>query len=158
MVAIATALLVAATPARAGDWQWPVVGPVLRGFEAPQSPYGSGHRGIDIGAGSGAPVMAPAPGHVSFAGFVGGSLFVSVDHGAGVVSSYSWLSDVLVRRGDRVTPGEVMATSGRGHPTVDMPHLHMGVRVDGTYVDPLEYLRIPSVSDIIRLAPIETAV
>jgi murein DD-endopeptidase MepM/ murein hydrolase activator NlpD len=152
---VVVAVLVAASPARAGDWRWPVVGPVLRAFEPPASPYGSGHRGIDIAASSGTSVVAPAPGRVSFAGPVAGELFASVDHGGGLVSTYSWLSGVVVQRGDRVAAGEVIAATGSGHVTLEAPHLHMGVRLDGTYVDPLDYLGAPSVSDIIRLAPID---
>jgi murein DD-endopeptidase MepM/ murein hydrolase activator NlpD len=50
-VAVAWAVLAPAAvgPARAaGDWSWPVVGPVIRAFDPPDTPFGSGHRGIDI--------------------------------------------------------------------------------------------------------------
>jgi murein DD-endopeptidase MepM/ murein hydrolase activator NlpD len=147
----------AAGPARAGDWPWPVVGPIIRGFDPPASPYGTGHRGVDIAASRGTPVVAPAAGRVSFAGPVAGALFVSIEHGGGLVSSYAWLSRVLVERGDLVTTGQRIALSGPGHSSMDVAHVHMGVRLDGAYVDPLEYLAIASVSDLIRLAPIEPA-
>src|SRR5918912_2069876 len=75
-----------------GAWAWPVVGPVIRGFEPPTSPYGPGHRGIDIAAPEGTAVSAAAPGTVTFAGRVGGELFVTVDHGGGVKSTYAFLS------------------------------------------------------------------
>ncbi len=153
-LAFATLLLLAPTALAAGVWRWPVVGPIIRGFDPPTSPYGSGHRGIDIATAIGSEVVAPAPGVVSFAGPVGGSLFVSVDHGGGLVSSYSWVSSLLVRKGDVVGEGAPLALSGQGHPGVSPPHLHFGVRRDGEYVDPLELLSAPSVVGIVRLVPV----
>jgi murein DD-endopeptidase MepM/ murein hydrolase activator NlpD len=149
--------MVLVTPADAGaegTWSWPVVGPVLRPFDPPDSPYGSGHRGIDIGAGWGTPVGAPASGTVSFAGPVGGHLFVTIVHDGGLASTYSWVSAILVRRGDAVAEGQVVARSGGGHPGDPVPSLHFGVRLAGVYVDPLDHLRPMAVSDFIRLAPI----
>jgi murein DD-endopeptidase MepM/ murein hydrolase activator NlpD len=150
-------LVVGTAPAAsaAGSWTWPVVAPVIRGFDPPESPYGSGHRGIDIAAVVGTSVVSAAPGVVSFAGPVGGELFVSVDHGAGVVSSYSFLSLIGVHRGDLVAEGTDIGRSGAGHPGVEPPHLHFGVRVDGEYVDPMSYLLPPSVVSLIRLAPLD---
>ena len=70
MIVVAAVLLVAlAQASRAAAWGWPVEGPVLRPFVAEDDPYAGGqHRGIDIGAPSGAEVRAPATGVVSFAG------------------------------------------------------------------------------------------
>jgi murein DD-endopeptidase MepM/ murein hydrolase activator NlpD len=139
----------------AGTWIWPVVGPVVRGFEPPETPYGSGHRGIDIATPVGTPVVAPAAGVVAFAGKVGGHLFVTIDHGGGLESTYSWVSATLVRKGDAVGAGAVIALSGAGHPgSTRPPHLHLGVRLGGSYVDPLAYLSPGSVVELIRLAPI----
>jgi murein DD-endopeptidase MepM/ murein hydrolase activator NlpD len=145
-------LATAAQPA--GTWQWPVVGPVIRAFDPPDSPYGSGHRGIDIAASVGTPVVAPADGTVVFAGPVGGSLFLTIDHGGGLESTCSWLSALSVHKGDFVTAGQAVAASGWGHPTEPMPHLHFGVKVDDAYVDPLAYLSSPSIGGLIRLAPL----
>jgi murein DD-endopeptidase MepM/ murein hydrolase activator NlpD len=136
-----------------GTWQWPVVGPVIRAFDPPDSPYGSGHRGIDIATSVGTPVRAPADGTVVFAGPVGASLFLTIDHGGGLESTCSWLSALSVRKGDVVTGGQVVAASGWGHPTEPVPHLHFGVKLDGVYVDPLAYLSSPSIGGLIRLAP-----
>jgi murein DD-endopeptidase MepM/ murein hydrolase activator NlpD len=143
----------AAPASAAGIWPWPVSGPVLRPFDPPLSPYGSGHRGIDIAAPIGTPVLAPAPGTVTFAGKVGGHLFMTLDHGAGLESTYSWLSSVAVRRGDVVGTGAVIATTGHGHVAEPWSHLHLGVKLSDVYVDPLNYLGVMSVSDYIRLAP-----
>jgi murein DD-endopeptidase MepM/ murein hydrolase activator NlpD len=142
-------------PARAaGDWTWPVVGPVMRGFDPPDSPFGSGHRGIDIAAPVGTPVRAAAAGTVAFAGPVGGRLFVTVDHGAGLESTYSFLGSIAVRRGDVVSQGQTIARSGTGHAGDIVPSLHFGVRLADTYVDPLEYLGPVDVWRFIRLAPL----
>lgn len=139
----------------AGTWTWPIVGPVVRGFDPPGSPYGSGHRGIDVAAAVGTPVLAPAPGVVSFAGSVGGRLYVTIDHGGTLLSTSSFLSRVLVRRGDVVAQGEAIGLSGTGHPRDASPSLHFGVRLNGLYVNPMDYLRPASLVDLIRLAPVE---
>jgi murein DD-endopeptidase MepM/ murein hydrolase activator NlpD len=156
-VALAVAALVAgpvATARAAGTWTWPVVGPVVRGFDPPSSPYGSGHRGIDIATPIGTTVVAPASGVVTFAGAVGGQLFVTIDHGGGLLSTSSFLSATLVRKGDTVSTGAPIARSGPGHPGDLIPNLHFGVRLDGQYVNPLDYLGPPSVADLIHLAPL----
>ncbi len=135
-------------------WIWPVSGPVIRSFDPPDSPYGSGHRGIDIAAGLGTPVRAPAAGKVTFAGPVGGRLFLTIDHGGGLESTYSWLSSLVARRGQTVTAGVIVATTGIGHTGGTVPHLHMGVRLMDVYVDPLHYLAPPDIRSMIRLAPL----
>jgi murein DD-endopeptidase MepM/ murein hydrolase activator NlpD len=151
------ALLATMSPASAtpepGAWVWPVVGPIIDGFAPPDSPFGSGHRGIDIAAGLGTEVLAPADGTVSFAGPVGGRRFVTIDHGDGLRSTVSFVEDLRVRTGDVVVAGQVVAVSGTGHAETDVPHVHFGVRIGDTYVDPLAYLAPPDVSSFIRLAP-----
>lgn len=144
-----------AAPARAsGSWTWPVTGAVIRAFDSPGSPYGSGHRGVDIAAPVGTLVRAPAAGVVSFAGKVGGRLFVTIDHGGGLLSTCSFLSGLLVRKGELVVQGQGIALSGTGHVGDTTPNVHLGVRLNGQYVDPLDYLSPASVVDLIRLAPI----
>lgn len=138
----------------AGLWTWPVAGPILQAFDPPANPYGSGHRGIDVGAAVGTAIVAPAAGVVSFAGKVGGQLFLTLAHGGALQSTASWLSDVVVHKGDVVTEGQVVAHTGWGHAADPLPHLHFSVRLDGAYVDPLEYLTSMDVSSLIRLAPI----
>lgn len=143
-------------PARAADqaWSWPVVGPVIRGFEPPSGPYGPGHRGIDIATSLGTPVLAPASGLVLFAGKVGGERFLTIDHGGGLVSTYSWLSSLAVRKGDVVLEGAILALTGGGHPGAAVPNLHFGVKRDGVYIDPLTLLSPLSVAGLIHLAPL----
>jgi murein DD-endopeptidase MepM/ murein hydrolase activator NlpD len=160
LVACVLAVAVASVPwpggvaQAAGSWTWPVVGPVIHGFEPPASPFGAGHRGIDIAVPIGTPVAAAEAGTVTFAGTVAGHLFVTVDHGGGLVSTYSWVSEVLVAKNDVVANGETIALSGTGHPGVLPEHLHFGVKLNGAYVDPLDYLSPGSVVDLIRLAPL----
>ncbi|MBI2238843.1 MAG: M23 family metallopeptidase, partial [Actinobacteria bacterium] len=91
---------------------------------------------------------------VSFAGPVGGQLFVSVDHGGGLVTTYSWLSAIMVRKGDAVLEGTVLGATGLGHPGSVIPHLHMGAKLDGSYIDPLSVLAEWSAVGLIRLAPV----
>lgn len=138
-----------------GTYAWPVEGPVLRPFEPPSSTYGPGHRGIDIGAAIGAQVRAAAGGVVAFAGPVAGSLFVSIDHPDGVRTTYSWLSEALVARGDAVARGAPIARSGAGHPGSDAPHLHFAARLGQTYIDPMLLLERGSLVGLVRLAPVE---
>jgi murein DD-endopeptidase MepM/ murein hydrolase activator NlpD len=138
----------------AGEWSWPVIGPVIAAFDPPDTPFGAGHRGIDVAAAAGTTVIAPDAGVVAFAGRVAGELFVTIDHGDGLTSTFSWVSEVLVRKGDAVARGAPIARTGRGHPSSSVAHLHLGARRDGVYVDPLRLLGPMSVSDFIRLAPL----
>lgn len=131
------------TPAR---WSWPTSSRVvLRPWQAPATDYGPGHRGLDVPAGPGTPVTAPADGTVAFAGQVGGRPVVTIDHGDGLVStldpvlpSASVSAGMLVRRGDPV------GTVGSGHCRVAEPCLHLGARVEDRYVDPLPLLPRPA--------------
>jgi murein DD-endopeptidase MepM/ murein hydrolase activator NlpD len=103
----------------------------------------------------GTAVVAAQDGVVAFAGPVAGSLFVSIDHPDGVRTTYSWLSDVGVRRGDPVRKGEPIGKSGVGHPGSIAPHLHLGARIGSEYIDPLLLLERGSVVGLIHLAPLE---
>lgn len=141
----------------AGTYAWPVEGPVIRAFDPPEQPYGTGHRGIDIGADPGTPVRAAEDGFVAFAGPIGGSLFVSIDHADGIRTTYSWLSTVAVSRGEEVLRGAILGTTGGGHPGMEPPHLHFGARSGDTYIDPMTLLEPRSLVGLIHLAPLEEA-
>jgi murein DD-endopeptidase MepM/ murein hydrolase activator NlpD len=144
---------VTASPAF-GTYEWPVKGPIIRFFEPPPTPYSAGHRGIDIAVPFGTPIHAPADGIVTFAGWVAGAMFVTLDHGDGVKTSYSWLSGLVVKKGDSVHREEVIAFTGHGHPEVPTPHLHFSARLNGVYVDPLLLLKGLDLVSLIRLAPL----
>ena len=112
----------------------PVDAPIIDPFRPPEDPYGSGNRGIEYDTEPGQVVRAAAAGTVSFAGAVAGSLYVTVDHGGGLVSSYSFLMRVSVRTGARVDQGRVVGVAG--------DRLHFGVRVDDDYIDPAAFIGV----------------
>ena len=134
----------------------PVRGAILRHYEPPPTPYAAGHRGIDMAAPVGTPVVAANDGVVAFAGPVGGWLFVSIDHPDGIRTTYSFLSAVTVKKGQIVKRGDRVALSGTGDGSSPQPHLHFGARRGGDYIDPepllLDGLR-RDLSQAIRLAP-----
>lgn len=138
-----------------GTYEWPVQGPVIRGFDPAETTYGPGHRGIDIAVSLGTAVRSAGDGVVAFAGRIAGAFYVSVDHPDGIRTTYSWLETVSVRRGQEVRRGDPVGTSGAGHPGVEPPHLHFGARLADRYVDPLLLLARPSVVGLIHLAPLE---
>lgn len=109
----------------------PVDAPVVRGF-APAGSYG-GHWGVDFEVEIGTAVYAAAPGRVSFAGQVGGRLSVTIDHGGGVRTSYSYLDEIAVDNGSRVNRTTVVGWSGVDH---GIEALHFSVRIGNEYVMP----------------------
>ena len=129
-------LLVSLFAAPPATWTWPVDGPrvIARAYLAPATPYGSGHRGIDIESGSSV-VYAPADGVVHFAGFVVDRAVISLSHPGSVLSSFEPVTTTLVA-GDHVRRGEVIGTLDGSHCAV-IDCLHVGVRVGGEYVSPL---------------------
>jgi len=152
----ARGVLPAAAGPEYGSYDWPVQGPVIRPFQPPAGPYGSGHRGIDIAVPVGMPVRAAGDGVVAFAGVVAGERHVSVDHPDGVRTTYSWLSSIEVKAGAPIGRGQILGRSGQGHPGVEPPHLHLGARYAGSYLDPMLLLRRDGVVGLIRLAPLES--
>lgn len=127
----------------AGSWTWPISPAALvRPFEPPTHAYGPGHRGIDIGSTAGSSVHAPAAGMVVFAGRVVDRPVISIDHGDGVVSSMEPIDPTVVV-GDVVDAGSrIGSVSPGGHGAPG--RLHLGIRVHGTYVDPLALLSSPA--------------
>lgn len=134
LLALISAPAVAESPPCVG-LRWPVAGDVIAPY-APQGRY-AGHWGIDIAAGSGSMVGAAASGRVTFAGDVAGNRTVTIDHGGGLRTSYSYLDERSVRAGSWIEPGETVGRSGSPHAS---PGLHFSVRVSGAYVDPLAWL------------------
>lgn len=129
----------------------PVSGEVDRPFDAPADRFSKGHRGIDYGVPSGTPVRASGEGTVSFAGRVAEGLYVTVEHGNGLETTYSFLSQVDVSTGDRVSQGQVIALSGAGHPGGPSA-LHFGAKLDDNYIDPgLLLSGFTDISELIQL-------
>nr|WP_051110258.1 M23 family metallopeptidase [Saccharomonospora halophila] len=140
------------TDAPAGRFSWPLSPDptVVRPFDGGTSPYGPGHRGVDLAATVGTPVVAAAAGYVVFAGPVAGRGVVSIDHDGGLRTTYQPLRP-SVPTGSRVGRGEVIGTVVAGHDgCAAHACLHWGLRRDGRYLDPL---RAVATDVRIRLRP-----
>ena len=124
-------------------WPCPSSGRITSGFGGRSSPTAgasSNHQGIDIGAPTGTDIVAAAAGEVvvSTYSYSAGN-YVMLSHGGGVYTVYMHASKLLVSAGDSVKQGQVIAKVGStGYSTG--PHLHFGVRVNGTYVNPSQYV------------------
>lgn len=121
-----------------GQLPWPVTGWV-------SSPFGMRdgrmHEGIDIAAGTGEPIIAVRGGKVIFAGTQDGyGLTVIIDHGNGFSTLYAHCSELLVKTGERVASGQLIARVGSTGRSTG-PHLHLEVRLDGVPHDPMTYLQ-----------------
>ena len=113
---------------------------VQRLASLPPQPWLAGHRGLDLDADIGQPVSAPASGVVIYVGFVVDRPVLSIRHDQGLVSSFEPL-DSAVAVGDIVAEGDVIGTvADAGHHCATSPCAHWGLRLDGAYVDPLDYL------------------
>lgn len=98
------------------------------------------HAGLDIAAAPGSPVYAPADGVVSFAGYDEGyGKLVSVDHGYGVTTRFGHASQIYVQVGQKVSKWDVIAAVGNTGRSTG-PHLHYEVRINGTPVDPINFI------------------
>jgi murein DD-endopeptidase MepM/ murein hydrolase activator NlpD len=101
------------------------------------------HAGTDIPARRGTPVRAPAAGIVVDVGdYVLSGRTLVIDHGQGVLSAYFHLDSALVRRGDVVRSGAVVARVGSTGLATG-PHLHYGIYVHGSDVDPAAWRALP---------------
>jgi murein DD-endopeptidase MepM/ murein hydrolase activator NlpD len=97
------------------------------------------HEGIDIINEAGTPVYASADGTVDFTGRRGGyGLAVEINHGYSLKTLYGHLSKILVREGQKVKRGELIARSGNTGLS-NGPHLHYEVRINGVAQNPTEY-------------------
>jgi murein DD-endopeptidase MepM/ murein hydrolase activator NlpD len=98
------------------------------------------HEGIDISAPHGTPILAAAKGIVTFSGWMSGlGNTVEIDHGFGYVTRYGHASKLLVRRGQEIARGEVIAQVGSTGISTS-PHLHYEVRVGGKAMNPLDFV------------------
>lgn len=115
----------------------PSSGPIVREYQPPLGPYGPGHRGVDYAVPSGTPFWASGDGTVTFAGPVADDgLFITVDHGMEIATTYSFLSQIDVTAGQKIKQGDIIGLTGDGHPGEGVPALHFGAKVAGMYVDP----------------------
>lgn len=129
-----------------GRMQWPVPG-----RSRISSPFGyrihpifkvkKMHTGIDIPAPTGNNIVAAAAGNVIYSGWLGGyGNVIMIDHGGKIVTLYAHNSALVAKEGAVVGRGDVVAKAGStGNSTG--PHLHFEVRKNGTYVDPIAWLK-----------------
>jgi murein DD-endopeptidase MepM/ murein hydrolase activator NlpD len=98
------------------------------------------HRGLDFSLPVGTPVRVTASGRVAVVEKQRGlGRLVKVDHGNGLMTVYAHLQEALVKEGQEIARGEIIARSGNsGRSTA--PHLHYEVRVAGRSVNPLTYI------------------
>jgi murein DD-endopeptidase MepM/ murein hydrolase activator NlpD len=98
------------------------------------------HLGVDLSAPRGTNITAPAAGRVLYVGrSFGDGLMVELDHGGNVLTRYAHCQKALVKVGDEVLAGAVIATVGSSGLATG-PHVHFEVVVNGKPVDPLAYL------------------
>ena len=98
------------------------------------------HEGLDFTANTGTPIRAAADGIVS-ATEQGGAYgkLVKIEHGAGLETRYAHTSKILVKVGDRVSKGQIVAEVGSTGRSTG-PHLHYEIRLNGASLDPRKYL------------------
>ncbi len=134
------------TPAKAAEpvgaipsFRWPARGRVIAGFGRPLN--GTQDDGIDLALPEGTPIKAADDGVVAYAGneLQGYGNLVLIRHSNGYVTAYAHASEILVKRGDVVKRGEVIAKSGATG-NVKSPELHFEVRRGATPVDPEQFL------------------
>jgi murein DD-endopeptidase MepM/ murein hydrolase activator NlpD len=106
------------------------------------------HRGTDFRAKAGTPVYASNFGIVRLAKnlFYSGNIVI-VDHGKGIFTNYAHLSKIQVVAGQHVAADDQIGLSGSTG-RVSGPHLHWGVKINGAYVDPLQFLAV--ISDLLE--------
>jgi len=122
----------------------PVNAVVIDPFRAPPEPWLAGNRGLEYDTTVGQSVVATAAGVVTFAGQVGGNLFITIRHGPDLVTTVGYLETVGVASGATVAQGEVIATAG--------DTLHFSARRNGAYIDPASLMQ--SVRIHVRLVPV----
>jgi len=104
--------------------------------------WGVFHKGLDIAAPIGQPVLACSEGQVLFTGrkenFGKYGRIVLLDHGKGIYTQYAHLDQIFVKKGQKVKSGQKIATVGNTGNTTG-PHLHLEVRVRNQMYNPLAY-------------------
>lgn len=132
---------VALAPSRSKStlsFSWPLNGAISSGYGWRRSGF---HHGIDIVADTGVAFRASAGGKVSYVGYhkIYGNM-VKIDHGNGMETLYGHASKIYVKKGQRVVPGQTIATVGVSGYTTG-PHLHFEIRSHGIAQNPLKYLK-----------------
>ena len=121
------------------SFRWPVRGRLIAGFGS--KPDGTQNDGINLAVPEGTPIKAADDGVVAYAGneLKGYGNLVLISHANGFVSAYAHASELMVKRGDTVKRGQVIAHAGQTG-NVTSPQLHFEIRKGSTPVDPAQYL------------------
>ncbi len=136
----------AETPVKASEatgalptFRWPVRGKVITAYGAKAN--GKANDGINLAVPEGTPVKAAEDGVVAYSGneLKGYGNLVLVRHANGYVTAYAHASELLVKRGDTIKRGQVIAKSGQSG-EVGSPQLHFEIRKGSSPVDPLQFL------------------
>ena len=123
-------------------WRWPMGPPapqVVGAFSPPASPWGPGHRGVDLSARPGQPVHAAGAGRVSYADRLAGRGVVAIDHG--VLRTTYLPVRPSVRAGGRVAAGARIGVLEGGTPHCPDTCLHWGLRRGALYLNPLDLVQ-----------------
>ena len=132
-----------------GVWPLQPEPEVVRPFDPPDSPYGAGHRGVDLLGRAGQPVLAALPGTVTYAGLLAGRGVVVVDHGTTRTTYEPVTATVAV--GTPVAAGSAVGTLElAGSHCFPRTCLHWGWLEGETYLDPLRLVGVGPV----RLLPL----
>jgi murein DD-endopeptidase MepM/ murein hydrolase activator NlpD len=129
----------AVAAAHVPSFRWPVTGHVIEAF-GPR-PNGTSNDGINLAVPEGTPIRAAEDGVVAYSGneLKGYGNLVLIRHADNYVSAYANASELLVKRGDSVRRGQVIARSGQSG-NVTSPQLHFEIRKGSTPVDPRKLL------------------
>ena len=127
-------------PAPPAVWTWPTTGPpvILRDFQAPGTPWGAGHRGLDLQA-TGSTLFAPLTGVISFSGDVAGRGVLTITGQGGEKVSLEPVATEL-HSGDLVAKGQQIAELQSGHCATLC--VHIGLRVEASYRSPRRELGV----------------
>ncbi|HEY5131450.1 MAG TPA: M23 family metallopeptidase, partial [Bradyrhizobium sp.] len=120
-------------------FRWPVRGKVITSYGAKTN--GKANDGINLAVPEGTPVKAAEDGVVAYSGneLKGYGNLVLVRHSNGYVTAYAHASELLVKRGDPIKRGQIIAKSGQSG-EVGSPQLHFEIRKGSAPVDPLQFL------------------
>ena len=136
----------AEAPAKAAEatgalptFRWPVRGKVITSYGAKTN--GKANDGINLAVPEGTPVKAAEDGVVAYSGneLKGYGNLVLIRHTNGYVTAYAHASELLVKRGDTIKRGQIIAKSGQSG-EVGSPQLHFEIRKGSSPVDPLQFL------------------
>ncbi|HET6389124.1 LysM peptidoglycan-binding domain-containing protein [Hyphomicrobium sp.] len=138
-VAVAVPAAVASASTNTGKLRWPTSGKIIAGFGG--RPDGTHNDGINLQVPLGTEVHAAESGVVAYAGseLKGYGNLVLLRHDNGWVTAYAYNDELLVKRGEKVKRGQVIAKAGKTG-SVDQPQVHFELRQGSKPVDPIPYL------------------